>query len=653
MKYNTVQKTQQEGNLHRKFIRSLKRCMALLCAVAVLFTSEIAAEAKDVSTAIRIGIDVSRYQGNIDWNSVFASGVRYTFIRVGSTRYGLDSKFDQNMRAANAAGVQTGVYLYSYAKNAQEAAAEAMFVLSAISNYTVSMPVVIDIEDSSQENLSAQTLSEIANTFCAVIENAGYYPMVYANKYWFTKKIGPVAYDKWVAQYNTSCAIEDAAFWQASCTGAIPGITGAVDIDYQYKDLSSSIIANGFLYRKGFYYFYENYKMKVNSLVNFNGGVYYVDSFGRRVSGFLALGGSMYYFNQDGLMLTGWQTLGGNTYYFGTDGKMSIGLTKIGDQTFMFDTNGCMYRGWLSADHLYYFYEDGHMATGFSAIGPDYYYFDQNGYVQIGWQTINDSRYYFNPIGAKLTYGWINDGTGMYYADSTGRMQTGLISVDGAMYDMGTDGKMLFGWQQLNGADYYFDPASGKMMTGWVNIGADTYYFDPASGIKQTEWLVLENDIYYLGTDGKRIIGMQNIGGVNYFFNAEGKRQTGFETDGLAIYYFDPATAAQVKGWVTADGSLYFMDMETGAMTIGAVTIGANEYFFDASGKMQTGFVAVGDSLYYYNPADGAKMYGIITDGTYNYYMDPQDGHMIINTVLAIGENIIQIDELGHVTIVQ
>lgn len=654
MKYNRTDIQYTKGKRTADSIKKIiKRGIAALCASAILFTSEIPAQAKDASTALRIGIDVSRYQGNIDWNTVSASGIRYSFVRVGSTRYGVDSMFDRNMRAANAAGVQTGVYIYSYAQNATEAAAEAMFVLSAIANYTVSMPVVIDIEDSCQASLPPQTLSEIANTFCAVIESAGYYPMVYASKYWFTNKIGPVAYDKWVAQYNTACAIEDAAFWQATASGAVAGVGGAVDIDYQYKDLSTSIIPYGFLYRKGFYYFYENYKMKTNSFVSYNGGMYYVDGFGRRISGFMPLGGNIYYFNQDGLMLTGWQNLGGNTYYFGSDGKMAVGLTKIGDQTFMFDGNGCLYRGWLSTDHLYYFYEDGHMAVGFSAIGSDFYFFDTNGYVQIGWQTIDGGRYYFNPMGGKLMYGWINDGTGMYYTDSTGKMQTGLVSVDGAMYNMGTDGKMLFGWQKLNGADYYFDPASGKMLTGWNLIGADMYYFEPASGIKQTGWLAIGSDLYYLDADGRRVTGLRTIDGVNYFFSVEGKRQTGFVAVGTQMYYFDPSTAAQVKGWCAVGGNMYYMDEKTGNVTIGAADIGGEEFYFDETGRMQTGFITYGNGIYFYNPAGGAKMYGLVTDGVYNYYMDPTDGHMILNSAITLGDSILVADENGHITVAQ
>lgn len=586
MKFKKAQSN--TGRKYRYIIKQkCRQALALLCCIGMLLpVSSIRAEAKDAGTAISIGIDVSKYQGNIDWSAVAASGVRYAFVRVGSTQYGIDTKFDQNMRMAAANGVKTGVYLYSYARNAQEAATEAMFVLQAIANYTVSMPVVIDIEDQTQRSLSPQALAEIANTFCAIIESAGYYPMVYASKNWFTEKIGPVAYDKWVAQYHTSCSVEDAAFWQATSAGSIPGISGRVDIDYQYKDLSASIVANGFVFRKGFFYFYENYKMKTNTFVQYNNGIYFVDQFGRRVSGFAQLGGSVFYFDANGLMQLGWQTLAGNIYYFGTDGKMAVGLNQIGDKIYMFDTNGCMYTGWLSADHLYYFYEDGHMAIGLSAIGNDHYYFNENGFIQVGWQNLGGQMYYFSPIDAKMSFGWVNDGTGIFYTDENGVMKTGLITVGGDQYFMGTDGRMQFGWQNLGGLDYCFDPASGKMLKGWAVLGTDRYYFDPASGAKQTGWLVLDGQTYYLGTDGRLAVGMQDIGGSIYFFNAEGKLQTGFLNDGVSVYYFDPVSAVMAKGWTAIDGSLYCFDPNTGQMYSGLHQIGESLYLFDSGGRL-------------------------------------------------------------------
>lgn len=527
----------------RRFAASVKRIFALVCCICMLPISSLPVQAKDAGTAISIGIDVSRYQGDINWAAVAASGVQYAFVRVGSVRYGVDVKYDQNMRQAAANGIKTGVYIYSYATTPQEAAAEAMFVIQAISNYTISMPVAIDIEDSVQRTLSPAQIAEIANTFCAIVESAGYYPIVYGSKNWYSKYIGPIAYDKWVAQYNTACDVEDAAFWQASSTGSISGIAGNVDIDYQYKDLSASIVGNGFVFRKGFYYFYENYKMKTNALVQYNNGIYYVDGLGRRVSGFAQLGDGIYFFNEDGLMQFGWQMLAGNIYYFGTDGKMAIGLKQIGDSIYLFDTNGCMYTGWLAADSLFYFYEDGHMAIGLSAIASDLYYFDANGRLQVGWQELGGQRYYFSPADAKMAYGFVNDGTGIFFLNELGQMQTGLITVGG--------------------------------------------------------------DLYYMGADGRMQIGMQNIGTETYFFNAEGKRQVGFVSDGVSVYYFEPTTGAMAKGFTAIGGSMYCFDPATGKMYVGLQQIGEALYLFDAEGRMAVDQQIEADGILYVIDGNG------------------------------------------------
>ena len=241
------------------------------------------------------------------------------------------------MLGAAQAGVKAGVYLYSYALTPEEAAADARNVLSMIAPHTVSMPVVIDLETEKQKQLTPEQLSAVANTFCSVIESAGYYPMVYSSTSWYDRRFGPLGYDKWVAHYSNACGRDDAAIWQASCTGRVKGIKGDVDIDLMYKDFSKLIIANGFLERKGAVYFYQNYKMQVNRFVDYNGARYYVDQSGKRLSNcFATLGDGRFCFDAEGRMLTGWQELAGKRYYFGTDGKMATGFTQIGEQIFFF-----------------------------------------------------------------------------------------------------------------------------------------------------------------------------------------------------------------------------------------------------------------------------------------------------------------------------
>ena len=223
------------------------------------------------------------------------------FIRVGSTLKGIDEYFYYNMLAAQQAGIKTGVYIYSYATNVQEAALEAQFVLNAIQNVQVSYPVVWDVEDNVQKSLSPEMLSLMANTFCATLEAEGYYPMVYANTKWYTDRLGPIFFDKWVAQWNGSCDIPDASIWQYSSTGSIPGIKGNVDLDYALKDYSASIVNTGWVPRKGFLYYYINYKMQ-RGWLDLGTAKYYLDPAGRMITGWLPLEDSLYYLHPDGVM---------------------------------------------------------------------------------------------------------------------------------------------------------------------------------------------------------------------------------------------------------------------------------------------------------------------------------------------------------------
>ena len=212
-------------------MKKMTRFLCTLLAVCMLcgipsMTSEAA--------VVERGIDVSKWQGPINWQAVAQSGVTFAFIRVGNTLKGIDEYFYYNMLAAQQAGIKTGVYIYSYAKNVQEAAMEAQFVLNAIQNVQVSYPVVWDVEDNVHKSLSPEMLSLMANTFCATIEAEGYYPMVYSSANWYKDRIGPVFYDKWVAQWAATCDIPDAAVWQYTSKGRVPGISGDVDLDEWY-----------------------------------------------------------------------------------------------------------------------------------------------------------------------------------------------------------------------------------------------------------------------------------------------------------------------------------------------------------------------------------------------------------------------------------
>lgn len=264
------------------------KVILLTVAAAFLFmltpVNKTEAEAAAVS-----GIDVSAYQGVVNWNAVAASGVKFAMVRVGNTKYGLDKYFVQNVVGANAAGIRVGAYVYSYAMNPAEAAADAQLAVSAMGNLPISFPVAIDIEDPSQVNLSQAEQLAIVNTFCSVIYAAGYQPMVYSYKNWLATKLGVTAWDHWVANYSGAMGFPG-TMWQYSSSGAVPGIAGNCDVNYVMKDYFTTIPATGLSTQNGATYYFVNY---------------------RKQFGMQTIGGLQYFFDGTGAMVKNQTTVDG------------------------------------------------------------------------------------------------------------------------------------------------------------------------------------------------------------------------------------------------------------------------------------------------------------------------------------------------------
>ncbi len=200
----------------------------------------------------RYGIDVSRWQGEVDWTKVKKSGkVDFAIMRAG---YGkeydqVDPTFHTNMKNAQAAGIPCGAYWYSYAASAADAKQEAKVFLDTIKGYSFEYPVVFDIEDPSQSTLSPSVIAEIIDTFCGAVEAEGYYCVLYSYASFFNSHIPDSTekkYDIWVAHTQTTKPdyTGNYGIWQYSHTGAVSGISGDVDMNYAYRDYPA-IIKNG------------------------------------------------------------------------------------------------------------------------------------------------------------------------------------------------------------------------------------------------------------------------------------------------------------------------------------------------------------------------------------------------------------------------
>lgn len=193
-----------------------------------------------------LGIDVSKWNGNIDWNAVKNSGVSYAIIRCGyrgSTTGALieDPKFRANIQGAQNAGIKVGVYFFTQAVNEVEAVEEASMVLSLIRGYNISYPVFLDVEASNgrADAISVDTRTAVCKAFCQTIQNSGYKAGIYANKTWFTSYINTpslTGYKIWLAQYAATPTYTRTKYdlWQYSSKGKISGIGTNVDMNISY-----------------------------------------------------------------------------------------------------------------------------------------------------------------------------------------------------------------------------------------------------------------------------------------------------------------------------------------------------------------------------------------------------------------------------------
>lgn len=199
----------------------------------------------DGSLGSHLVIDVSTYNGDIDWDRVKEAGIDYAIIRVGyrgyeTARLVKDKRFDTNMSNATAAGVKVGAYIVTQAVNTNEAVEEASFIISSCSGYNVSLPLAIDVESAGNgsgrgDKISVAERTAVINAFVQTIRGAGYSAMVYANKDWMTNRInaGGLASGStvWLAQYRSRCTYGGSyQMWQFTESGSIPGISGNVDM---------------------------------------------------------------------------------------------------------------------------------------------------------------------------------------------------------------------------------------------------------------------------------------------------------------------------------------------------------------------------------------------------------------------------------------
>ncbi len=202
--------------------------------------SDFVANYKNENTLV--GIDVSRYQGDIDFESVKAAGCEFVYMRIGGFSGGeffTDKCFVQNFARAKAAGLKIGIYTYTEDSNAKEVAATVKYIMGVLGNEPLDFPIAYDWEDYKhfeEYGMNLHDLNDLLDYFGEEVAKYGYSSCLYGSKnamlnIWTKPRKDPV----WLAQYYSSCTYEgDYFMWQHSSSGRIDGIGGDVDLDVYY-----------------------------------------------------------------------------------------------------------------------------------------------------------------------------------------------------------------------------------------------------------------------------------------------------------------------------------------------------------------------------------------------------------------------------------
>lgn len=257
------------------------------------------------------GIDVSKYQGKIDWNKVKQDGVEFCVIRAGLGRYVSqeDTYFKTNMNGALSVEIPVGVYWYSYATSVAEAVTEAQVCAQVINQYkdNITLPVFFDQEyEKGILALTNTTRTDICLAFMNEIAKYGYRAGLYCSYDWYKNKVIQSelsSYPVWIAQYGSQCSYSgtNLVAWQYSSKGRVNGIVGNVDMNIGYNGLINPTAGpkkNGWTYEGGKWYWYDNGVMAASKWIRYSGRWYYLGLDGHMLTGMQQIDGEVYYLNE-------------------------------------------------------------------------------------------------------------------------------------------------------------------------------------------------------------------------------------------------------------------------------------------------------------------------------------------------------------------
>ena len=580
-------------------------------------------------------VDVSSWQGDIDWNAVKRSGsVEGAIIRVGTTRYNIDEKAQRNINECKRLGIPFGVYWFSYTSNASASRADAQALVKRLQTLHVapsdlSYPVFYDLEDWAWQGhvtpTSPNVYDGIANAWWSTMQSSGYANLgIYSGVNYLQTRLNSAnlhAKTKWVASYGARVGFTFGAGlrgWQYWSSGSVPGISGPVDLNAFANEEPAgaspkSLGAVRIDIPEGNYYLMSAYSGKamdiawastqnlaaaelwqyngnnnqIFKIINAGNHQYYIcamhsgkvlDASGASFSN----GTSIVQYSPNGGKNQLWE------FYRNTDGSVYI-LSVLGgtkyraiDITGSNSNNGAPMELWALS---------GKPNQRFWLVHENEYRVGANG-----WTIVNGTRYWYaNGVKAVSSEG---------FDPSTGRW-----------YYFGSSGQPVSGWVNLSeGRRVYYDPATFSMVHGEKNIADHWYYFDANSGNmakNQDIWISAGNKWVRYDSAGHMVYGENYFNHYWYYFNTyTGAMEKGWvylPTGGKWVYY-DPYWGRMLHGEANIGGNWYYFDTITGATAYGWKRLpdGREVYYHPQYGYMLKGWQTIDGKKYYFNPVTGA-----------------------------------------------